>query len=109
MPHPEGETIVSPRLYVGVFAILFVLALATTFISFVDLGPFNTVIALLIAAAKAILIVLFFMHVKFEGLLTFVFAIAGFCWLAIMLILTFADYYSRGWLPSPREVPPLPF
>jgi cytochrome c oxidase subunit 4 len=104
-----SEKIVSTKTYFIVFAILFALALATTGIAFLDLGKFNTVVALLIAATKATLVVLFFMHVRYERRLTLVFAIAGFCWLAIMLILTWGDYSTRGWLPAPGELPPVHF
>ncbi|MGE5648095.1 MAG: cytochrome C oxidase subunit IV family protein [Acidobacteriota bacterium] len=87
------------RTYVVVFIALLALALATTGIAFFDLGRMNTVLAMTIAIVKAVLVILFFMHVRYEGKLTLVFAIAGFCWLAIMLMLTASDYMTRGWLP----------
>ncbi len=102
-----AEHVVTPRTYYGIFAILILLALATTFIAFLDLGPFNAVVAFVIASIKATLVVLYFMHIRYERRLTFVFAVAGFCWLAIFLVLTFGDYYTRGWLPAPGELPPV--
>ena len=86
-----------------------ILALATTAIAFVDLGIFNPIVAMLIAVTKATLVVLFFMHVRYQGRLTFVFAIAGFCWLADLLLLIASDYLTRGWLPSPGAIPPMRF
>jgi hypothetical protein len=47
--------------------------------------------------------------VRYEGRLTFVFAIAGFCWLVILLLLISADYLTRGWLPIPAAIPPMGF
>ncbi len=100
------EKIVSPKIYLLIFGALFVFTLATTGIAFIDLGPFNTVVALLIAATKASLVVLFFMHVKYQNRLTAIFVISGFAWLAIMMILSSSDYLTRGWLPAPRGLPP---
>ena len=65
--------------------------------------------ALLIAAIKATLVVMFFMHIKYERGITSIFVIAGFCWLAIMLIFSASDYLTRGWLPTPGELPPIHF
>lgn len=87
------------RTYVVIFIALLVLALLTTGIAFLDLGRLNTILAMTIAIVKAVLVILFFMHVKYEGRLTMVFAIAGFAWLAFMLILTASDYMTRGWAP----------
>ncbi len=95
--------------YYKIFAILMILALATTAIAFIDLGVFNPIVAMVIAVTKATLVVLFFMHVRYQGRLTFVFAIAGFCWLVILLLLTASDYLTRGWLPMPRALPPMGF
>jgi cytochrome c oxidase subunit IV len=107
--HSSTEVIVPVATYLKIFAALIVLALLTTGLAFIDLHVFNTILAMTIAVTKAVLVVLFFMHVKYEGRLTLVFAIAGFCWLAIMLILTASDYLTRGWLPAPGAVPPIPF
>jgi cytochrome c oxidase subunit IV len=68
----------------------------TAAVSFVDLGPFNTVVALVIATFKALLVVLFFMHVKYtsEKLTKIVIASAIF-WLFLLLALSMADYTTR--------------
>ena len=65
--------------------------------AFIDLGPFNTVVALTIATIKATLVVLFFMHVVHSPRLTWVVIIASFLWLSLLFVLTFADYFTRGW------------
>ena len=68
----------------------------TVGVAFIDLGRFNLPAAMVVAVVKAVLIILFFMHVKYAPRLTWVFAAAGFFWLAIMLIFTMTDYVSRG-------------
>jgi cytochrome c oxidase subunit 4 len=60
------ETIVSRKLYAGVFGALLLLTLATYGIAFVDLGPRNVVLALAIAIREAVLVALFFMHLRSE-------------------------------------------
>ena len=73
----------------------------TVLAAFVELGPLNTPIALAIAVFKATLVVLFFMHVRYNTPLMWVFAAAGFFMLIIMLSLTMQDYMSRGWEMAP--------
>jgi cytochrome c oxidase subunit 4 len=64
----------------------------------IDLGPFNSVVALVIATTKALLVALFFMHLRHasERLLKVVVA-STFFFLAILLFLTLTDYISRAW------------
>ncbi len=62
----------------------------------VNLGPFNTVVAMLIAVAKGILIALFFMHLRYSKPLLWLFAGAGLFWLGIMFALALSDYLTRG-------------
>jgi cytochrome c oxidase subunit 4 len=63
--------------------------------AFIDMGAFNTVIALAIACTKAALVVLFFMHVKYSTRLTWAVVAGSIFWLFIMLALTFNDYLTR--------------
>lgn len=91
-----SERVVSRRVYYWVFAVLTVLLVLTVAVALVDLGPLNPAVAMAIAAAKAALIVLFFMHVWYGSQLTRVFAIAGFLWLAILLGLMMSDYLTRS-------------
>lgn len=74
----------------------------TTAVAFVDLGPFNTVIALTIAFAKMMLVVLIFMHLLHSPKLLHVVAVAGLFWLALLIGLTLTDYHTRAWIPAPR-------
>ena len=87
--------VVSVRLYVTIFLTLLVLTGLTTGVAFIDLGAYNTVVALAIAVVKMLLVVLFFMHVRYSSGLTKIVVLAGFFWLAIMLALTLSDYVTR--------------
>ena len=92
-----------PRLYVTVFAALVVLTIATVAVSYVDLGPTSTVVALTIAFGKAVLVLLFFMHLKDSPSLVWLVAGAGFFWLGILIVLLMSDITTRGWLPLPGK------
>jgi cytochrome c oxidase subunit 4 len=85
------------RVYFSVIACLFVFTAITVAAGFLSLGVLNTPLALAIAIFKASLVVLFFMHVKYNTPLMWVFAGAGFFWLIILFALTMQDYVSRGW------------
>jgi cytochrome c oxidase subunit 4 len=89
------------KVYLRVFAALMVFTVVTVWASTVDLGPLNIVVALVIAVCKALLVVLFFMHVRYSRPLTQIVVAGGFLWLIILLVLTLSDYFSRGWLPAP--------
>lgn len=93
--------IVPVKVYVGVFLALIAFTLLTTGAASIDLGRWNTVVALAIAVTKMILVVLFFMHVKYSTGLTRIVILAGFFWLAILVALTLSDELTRGWTPAP--------
>lgn len=89
--------VASARAYFVVFAILLVCTYLTWQVAYFDLGALNTVVALGIAVLKAVLVVLFFMHVRQATRLTWVVILAGVFWLAILLLITMSDYLTRGW------------
>src|ERR1700689_2913400 len=93
--------VVSVRLYITIFLALLLLTGLTTGVAFIDLGPYNTVAALAIAFVKMLLVVFFFMHVRYSSGLTKIVVLAGFFWLAILLTFTMSDYFMRGWTPTP--------
>jgi cytochrome c oxidase subunit 4 len=85
------------KLYVAVWAALLLLLVATWALAEVDLGTFNNVLALGIAFTKMLLVILFFMHVKYEkSRLTWVFVSAGFVWFVILVTYVVGDYLTRG-------------
>ena len=85
-------------MYYAVFAALIVGTALTVAVAFVDLGAMNNVLMLGIAMTKALLVVLFFMHVRWSTRLTWVVAASGFFWLLILFGLTMQDYLTRGWV-----------
>jgi cytochrome c oxidase subunit IV len=104
--------VVPVKTYLGIFVALLVLTALTTGAAFIDFGdvhtgirlvdviPLNTVVALAIAVVKMLLVILFFMHVKYSSGLTKVVVTAGFLFLAILVSFTLADELSRGWSPE---------
>jgi cytochrome c oxidase subunit 4 len=96
-----SEHIVPVKLYIGIFVALMCLTALTTGVAYIDLGVFNTVAALAIAVSKMLLVILFFMHVKYSSGLTKVFIFAGFLFLAILVTFTLADELTRHWSPTP--------
>jgi cytochrome c oxidase subunit 4 len=91
----------SIKTYALVFLALIVLTVATTWVAFIDLGPFSVVVALAIAACKMLLVALFFMHVRHSTRLTKLVVAGGLMWLGILLMFTLADVFSRGWVGVP--------
>jgi len=98
MSEHEEHTSRSQGFYLAIGAGLLVLTATTVGAAFVNLGPFNPIIALLIATIKATLVVLFFMHVKGASeKLTGAIVVSGFFFLSILLTLSLADYLTRSW------------
>jgi cytochrome c oxidase subunit 4 len=79
------QHIVPQKLYVQIFAVLPVLTELTVVVAFLDLGVLNNIVALSIAITKTVLVILFFMHVRYSSHLTWVFVGAGFFWLLILI------------------------
>jgi cytochrome c oxidase subunit 4 len=97
---PHGEFHVPMATYVMVFVALMVLLILTVAAAYVPLGFLNMPVAMAIASVKAVLVILYFMHVKFASRLTKVFVAGSFLWLAILFVMAFGDYYTRGWSPN---------
>jgi cytochrome c oxidase subunit IV len=85
-------------MYYAVFLALLVGTGLTVAAAFFDMGPLNNVVMLTIASIKALLVILFFMHVRWGTRLTWVVVASGFFWLLIMFGLTMTDYFTRGWV-----------
>ncbi len=91
--------IASKKLYVTIWAGLICLTVLTAGVSYLELGPFNIVLALVIATCKMLLVALFFMGVKYiSEKMTIVVIVAGLFWLFILLALSMTDYISRSWV-----------
>ncbi len=88
--------ITSERTYYLIFAALIGLTLLTVALSYVQLGAFHLIVGLAIASTKAVLVILFFMHLLYSGRLSWTMFLSGFFWLGILLVLTLSDYLSRN-------------
>ncbi|MEW6300150.1 MAG: cytochrome C oxidase subunit IV family protein [Thermodesulfobacteriota bacterium] len=93
------HVILPQKLYFRIFAVLLALTVVTVAAAYVDLGPLNNIVALSIAVTKTVLVILYFMHVRYSSHLTWVFVGAGFFWLLILIAFTLSDVFTRGWLP----------
>jgi cytochrome c oxidase subunit 4 len=92
---------VAPKsLYYWIFFALLVGTVLTVAVAAVDLGPLNNIVMLTVACTKALLVVLYFMHVRWSSRLTWVVAGSGFFWLLILFGITMSDYMTRGWMPG---------
>ncbi|HKD02852.1 MAG TPA: cytochrome C oxidase subunit IV family protein [Terriglobales bacterium] len=91
-----SEHIVPSKTYYAIWILLLILTGVTAWVSTIDLGPLNTIVALVIATSKALIVTLFFMHVKYtsEKMTKVVIACAVF-WLLILLALSMTDYATR--------------
>lgn len=99
-----GHHVIPVPVYLAVFLALLVLTALTVWVAMLDLGEWNalhTPLALGIATVKGVLVVLYFMHVRYAVRLTWVFIAAGLLWLAILVGITMADYVGRDWLGVP--------
>src|SRR5262245_61845849 len=94
----------SVRTYLLVFAGLLTLTATTVAVSFLELCAGPIVAALLIASAKSVLVVMFFMHALYSSRLVWLTIAAALLWLGILLALTLSDYRSRDWLRGPSDV-----
>lgn len=99
--HDAHTHIVPIKVYLVVYVALLVLLVATVGATYLPGHHtlLNNVIALTIAVVKAVLVMLYFMHVRYSTRLTWLWASAGFFWLVIMFILTLGDYFTRHWVP----------
>jgi cytochrome c oxidase subunit 4 len=89
--------IVPIRVYCTVYGVLVLCTFLTVEMAFVDLGTLNPVAALTIAAFKATLVILFFMHAKYSPRLTWMVVASSVFWLGILFALTMGDYLTRAW------------
>ena len=93
----NGHTHVLPlKVYFGVTAALFTMTILTVLVTTVSLEPFNLVIAMFIAAVKATLVALYFMHLKYDNKLYSLIFIGSLAFLAVFVIITMYDTQRRG-------------
>jgi cytochrome c oxidase subunit 4 len=98
--HAEGgheHHIVSPVVYVVILLTLLVCTGLTVGASYIEMGVFNPIAAIAIACFKMVLVVLFFMHVRYSTKLTMLTVGCGFFMFLVLIGMTLADYISRAW------------
>lgn len=96
-PEHAGHHIVTPRTYIIVFATLLIFTGLTVVAAYIDLHIFNPIVALAIATFKAVVVILYFMHVKYQSRLIKLTVAAGFFTFFVLTTMTFSDYISRAW------------
>jgi len=96
-PEHASHHIVSPAQYAMVFATLLACTALTVFAADINLGVFNPIIALAIASFKGVIVILFFMHVKYQSRLIKVTVGTGFFMFLVLVTMTLSDYISRAW------------
>ena len=96
-PEHGEHHIVSPLQYGFVYISLLIGTALTVVAANIDLGIFNPVVALGIACTKAVIVILFFMHVKYQSNLIKLTVISGFFTFIVLITMTLADYMSRAW------------
>jgi cytochrome c oxidase subunit 4 len=100
--HEHGH-ILPVKTYLAVYVALLVLLVATVGAAYINIEPFNFALTMVIAVAKAVLILLIFMHVRYGERLVWVFSSAAFLWLVLLIALSLSDYFTRGWLHIPGK------
>ena len=102
----SSHHIVTPKIYGTVLLALAFFMTMTCVVAkfeFFDMGrSMNLIVALAIATTKTVLVMTYFMHVKFGSKLVKTFVITAPIFLGIMFILTFMDFMTRGdgwWSP----------
>jgi cytochrome c oxidase subunit 4 len=94
MQHHE-HPLVPYGVYVKVWGVLMVLTVITVAVSYVDMKQVTVLTACLIAATKGLLVILYFMHIRFEQRLYAVMIMVVFVTYAVFIGLTFVDYWYR--------------
>jgi len=95
--------VVPKSTYFVIFGTLLLLTALTTGVAFIDMGQWNTIVALIIAVCKATLVVLFFMHLRWSTGMMRVVLLSALLWLSILISLTTTDFFSRDWTPIPND------
>jgi len=96
-PTEHEHHVVGPKTYGLILAALMVLTAVTTGAAFIDLGIFNPIVALAIACLKAVLVILFFMHIRYSSKVMMLTVGAGFFTFIVLITMTLCDYISRNW------------
>lgn len=97
--HADGKVhahITPARTYWAIFIALIIFTVLTVAVSYVHLGPLNLVVAIVIATIKASLVVLYFMHMKYEAKFNVLVFLGSLLFLGIFLAYTMNDTEQRA-------------
>jgi cytochrome c oxidase subunit 4 len=100
--HPH---IVSPALLLGVYGILVLATIATVAVTFVNLGEFNIWVALAIAVFKAALVILYFMHLRWDSLFNGIILISALAFVMVFIgvaLMDTSEYKMNNQPPGTR-------
>jgi cytochrome c oxidase subunit 4 len=87
--------IIPISVYAGVLGILILGTIITVGVAQIDFGPWNTVIAMLVATIKASFVLLYFMHLKYDNAMNRVIFGSGFFFLLILFSFSIIDIITR--------------
>jgi cytochrome c oxidase subunit 4 len=93
--HSEETHLTSYKTYFIVWIVLMILTVTTVYVSYLDFGTLNIVVAMVIASLKAGAVALFFMHLKFEDSITWLFALFPLGLLFLLIGMTILDTFTR--------------
>ncbi len=96
MSQNKHSHVLSLKVYLGAGAALLFLTVITVAVSFVHLGPFNLVVAMLIASIKASIVALIFMHLAYDNKLFLSFFLISIAFVTMFIVLTMFDTLRRG-------------
>jgi cytochrome c oxidase subunit 4 len=96
-PSQPEHHVVGPKIYLLILGALLVLTAITTGAAFINMGVFSPIVALAIACFKAVLVILFFMHIRYSSKLMMLTVGAGFFTFLVLITMTLSDYISRNW------------
>jgi cytochrome c oxidase subunit IV len=96
-PTKHEHHVVGPKTYGLILLALLILTATTTGVAYLDLGIFNPIMALGIACIKAVLVILFFMHIRYSSKVMMLTVAAGFFTFFVLITMTLSDYISRSW------------
>ena len=96
-PVSHEHHIVGPKTYLLILAALMILTATTTGAAFINMGVFSPIVALGIACLKAVLVILFFLHIRYSSKVMMLTVGAGFFTFLVLITMTLSDYISRNW------------
>jgi len=95
MEKDQHTHIVKYKTYVYVLIALLLMTFVSVAVTEIDLGPYTVTTALLLASIKSVLVLLIFMHLKFDKKFYGIMVASVFLLLACVIVITFMDYLYR--------------